>query len=327
MPAPPDEIAPGMAGTHAPIPTSIAAAQKATSPEATREGIFLMLLAIVFFTAMDAAAKDLIQRYAPPQVIWARFFGQSVLVLAFLAPMGIRRHLATKHSWAHMVRSAFQLGATSFFFLSLAHIGLAEATAIADVSPVLITLGAALFLGERLGVRRIGAVIVALMGALIIIRPGLGVFTPAAFLPLMCALCYAGNALMTRHIGMREGPWTSLLHAALVGTVAIGLILPFYWQPIATGDLWKFGLIGLLGSLAQFAIIRAFSMAEASVIAPFTYAGIIFATFWGYVLFAEVPDGMTVLGAVVIIGSGLYLWREESRPTAAASGDGRDGRG
>lgn len=286
----------------------------------TRLGILFMLLAIFMFSSMDAVAKGLIKDYPPPQVTWARFFGQSVLVLIFLAPQGGLRHLKSAHPWAHMLRSAFQLGATSFFFLSLAYIGLAEATAIADMSPVLITLGAAIFLGEKLGPKRIGAVVVALIGALIIIRPGSGIFTPAALLPLLCALSYAGNALMTRHLGMKEPPWTALLHAALFGTVILSLILPFYWQPIATHDLWKFALIGLLGSLAQFAIIRAFTLAEASVIAPYTYAGLLLATFWGFVFFGEVPDLATVLGGLVIVGSGLYLWAQESRPQKAVGG-------
>ena len=190
------------------------AASGTTGSDNTRLGILFMLLAIFMFASMDAVAKGLIQNYPPMQVVWARFFGQSVLVLIFLAPGGALRHLRSAHPWAHMLRSAFQLGATSFFFLSLAYIGLAEATAIADMSPVLITLGAAIFLGEKLGARRIGAVVVALIGALIIIRPGSGVFTPAALLPLLCALSYAGNALMTRHLGRKEPPWTALLHAA-----------------------------------------------------------------------------------------------------------------
>jgi drug/metabolite transporter (DMT)-like permease len=97
-------------------------------------------------------------------------------------------------------------------------------------------------------------------------------------------------------------------------------MLPLYWQQIATQDLWKFALIGLLGSLAQFSIIRAFSVAEAGAIAPFTYAGLLLATFWGYVLFGEVPDGTKILGGLVIVASGLYLWRLETRPKSGANG-------
>ena len=129
----------------------------AASPSSVTRGVALMLAAIFLFTAMDATAKGLIARYPAPQVIWVRFAGQLVLTLLIL-----RHHigpvLRTRFPVLHFWRSASQFGATTFFFLSLPHIGLAEATAIADLNPVLITLGAALFLGERLGPRRLAAI-------------------------------------------------------------------------------------------------------------------------------------------------------------------------
>ncbi len=285
---------------------------------ATRRGILLMLLGILLFTAMDALAKGLISRYPAPQVIWARFAGQALAVALILGPR-VPATLRTAHPWLHMVRSACQMGATSFFFISLGYIGLAEATALTDINPVLITLGAALFLGERLGPRRILGVIAAMIGALIVVRPGLGVFTPAALLPLACAVCYAGNALLTRHIGQREGPWTSLLHAALFGSIAMGAVLPFAWQPIAAADLPLFVILGCLGTAAQLCVIRSFSMAEASAVAPFGYVGLIFATFWGIVLYQEWPDRWTVLGALVIVSAGLYVWHRETQAARRAA--------
>lgn len=151
-------------------------------------GILLVLASIAMFTLMDALAKHLSQSYPSLQVVWARYAGQTVLVSLFFLPrMG--SVLRTRRPGLQLLRSLLQFGATAFFFLSLAHIGLAEATAITDVNPVLITLGAALFLGERLGPRRIAGVIMALIGAMIIIRPGMGVFQPAALLPLACAAC------------------------------------------------------------------------------------------------------------------------------------------
>ena len=119
------------------------------TPAATRKGILLMLLAIVLFTAMDAQAKGLIAKYSTVQVVWARFAGQVVLVLLFLGPARIGPTLRTQYPLTHLARSGFQLGATGLFFASLAYIGLAEATALTDINPVLITLGAALFLGEQ----------------------------------------------------------------------------------------------------------------------------------------------------------------------------------
>lgn len=288
----------------------------ATIPSVTR-GVALMVLAIFLFTAMDATAKGLIARYPAPQVIWVRFAGQLVLVLLIL-----RHHLGpvlrTRFPLLHVWRSASQFGATTFFFLSLPFVGLAEATAIADINPVLITLGAALFLGERLGPRRIAGVVVALIGALIVIRPGAGVFTWWAILPLLCAISYAISALLTRKIGAQESVWASMVYAALFGTIVAGAALPFVWKPIAPADLWQFGLIACLGTGAQLCIIRSFSITEASVVAPFAYLGIVFATFWGVVLYDDWPDRWTVIGALVIVGAGLYVWHRETRAARPA---------
>jgi drug/metabolite transporter (DMT)-like permease len=275
-----------------------------------------MLLAILLFTLMDATAKGLIEVYPAPQVVWARFGGQAVLVLVFLYRRGILKSLQTQHPWFHMLRSAFQLGATTFFFLSLAYIGLPEATALADISPILISVGAALFLGERLDRPQILAVILALIGALIIIRPGMGVFSLAAILPLACAVCFAGNSLLTRYIGIKEAPWGSLLHAALFGSIALSLALPWFWVPIAPQHFGIFAAVAVLGTCAQFCIIRAFSIAQAMVVAPFTYFGILFATIWGRLFFGQFPDTWTIVGALVIVASGLYVWHHQTRGEA-----------
>lgn len=281
----------------------------------TRRGILLMLLAILLFTAMDALAKGLVQRYPTPQVVWARFAGQLLLVVLILNRK-LAPALRTRHPWLHVIRSSAQLGATGFFFASLNYIGLAEATALTDINPVLITLGAALFLGEKLGPRRIAGVLAAMVGAMIVIRPGLGVFTPAALLPLCCAICYATSAVLTRKVGSTETAWTSMFYAALFGTLATGALLPAVWTPVALPDVALFVTVGCLGTAAQLALIRSFSIAEASSVAPFGYAGIVLATFWGIVLYDEYPDALTILGASIIVGAGLYVWHRETRKVA-----------
>ena len=288
---------------------TVPAALMKTSPAG--RAIALMICAILLFTAMDAVAKGLLETYPTMQVIWARFTGQLILVMLILrkraGPL-----LRTKNPSLHFVRCVCQFGATGLFFTSLGYIGLAEATALTDMNPVLITLGAAIFLGEHLGPRRILGVGVAMIGAMMIIRPGFGVFTPAALLPIGAAVCYTGNALITRFIGRQESVWTSMIYAALFGAVALGVVQPFVWRAISGADWWLFGLVGVLGTLAQLCLIRSFSMAEASVVAPFAYLGIVFATIWGAVLYGEYPDHWTVIGALVIIGAGLYVWHRET---------------
>jgi drug/metabolite transporter (DMT)-like permease len=281
------------------------------TPDVTRKGILLMILAVFLFTIMDATAKGLISRYPAAQVVWARFAGQALIVALILGPR-LGPALRTNHPWLHLWRSGFQLAATGFFFAALAYIGLPEATALADTSPVLITLGAALFLGEKLGPRRLFGVFAALAGALIIIRPGAEVFQLAALLPLCNAIAYAGNALLTRHIGVKEPFWTSLMYGALFGTLVLGAWLPFIWVTPTLPDLGLFLLVGALGSAAQLCIIRSFSTVEASVVAPFTYLGIVFSSLWSVLFFNDWPDGWTVVGALVIVGAGLYVWHRET---------------
>jgi drug/metabolite transporter (DMT)-like permease len=132
-------------------------------------------------------------------------------------------------------------------------------------------------------------------------------------LPLLCALSYATSALLTRKIGAQESVWASMVYAALFGTIVAGAALPFVWQPVAAADLWRFVLIACLGTAAQLCIIRSFSITEASVVAPFSYLGIIFATGWGILLYDQWPDRWTVIGALVIVGAGLYVWHRETR--------------
>ena len=289
----------------------------ATTFHATRRGILFMAFAIFAFTAMDAVAKGLVAHYPATEVIWARFVGHLAFVVIYLRQR-LLPALKTRFPVWHLARSLTQLGATAFFFISLKYIGLAEATALADINPVLITLGAGLLLGERLGPQRLIGVGIAMVGALIVTRPGLAVFSPAALLPLICAFCYAGNMLITRHVGARESPWASMVYAALCGTLATSALVPFVWQPIAMPDLPAFALLGLLGAVAQLAIIRAFSLAEASAIAPFGYLDIVFASFWSITVYGEYPDRSTLIGALVIALAGLYVWRQEYYATARA---------
>jgi drug/metabolite transporter (DMT)-like permease len=275
-------------------------------------GILLMIAAVFTFTVMDAIAKGLSLRLDTIQVVWARYTGQSVIVTLLILPR-LRSTLRTRYPKLQLLRALLLLGATSFFFFAISRIGLAEATAIMDISPVLITLGAALFLGEKFGPRRAFGVAAALIGALIIIRPGSGVFSPAAILPLAAAVCYSGYTLATRFVGPNESIWTSLFYTGVIGSLLLSLVVPFVWITPSPGDAGLLLAVGLVGALAQLLMIRALSLAEASLLAPFTYAGLMFATVWGALFYGEYPDAMTWLGGFVIVVAGLYVWLRETR--------------
>lgn len=282
-----------------------------TAPQADRSGIVLMIAAIFMFSAMDAMAKFLSDSFATEQIVWARYTGQVVLTLAWLRGRSLGL-LRTRHLGLQGLRSGLLFAATFCFFTALSRMDIAAATALINVHPVLLTLGAALILGEGLGPRRLFGVVAALAGALIVIRPGAEVFSPAALLPLMAGLCYAGYALSTRALGRDEPILTSFLYTALVGAVlASVLVLPVWRMPDAGEALFLLA-VGAAGSVGQFCLIRALTVAEAGVVAPFGYAGVVFATCWGVLVFGERPDVWTILGAVVIVGAGLYVWHRET---------------
>lgn len=274
-------------------------------------GIAFLLAAILGFTLMDATAKHLTQTYPPAQVIWARFIG-NILIFALIFRTRMFLLMRTRQPGMQFARALMQLGSVTLFFTSLQFIGLAEATAIMDLNPVLITLGAALFLGERIGPRRAVGIAVAMVGAMVIIRPGLGVFQPAALLPLAGAFTYAAGALLTRLV-RTDSVATSVMWSAVVGAAISSAVVPFFWHHVALGDLWAFGLLGIFGTVSQYLLVRAFSVAEAGALAPFGYTGLIWAGLWGWLFFGQLPDLWTILGAAIIVVAGLYVWSREAR--------------
>ncbi|RCW88758.1 DMT family transporter [Paracoccus lutimaris] len=274
-------------------------------------GIALLLMAIVIFSLMDATAKYLGQNYPPAQIVWARFVGNLLIVLVIFGPR-LRSTLVSTRPGLQLARGLSHIASSGLFFTSLQFIGLAEATAIMDINPVLITLAAAIFLGESIGLRRILGIAAALVGALIIIRPGAGVLHPAAILPLIGAFTYAAGAVLTR-MTRGDSTATSVLWSALVGSVLSSFVVPFFWQPIDPGHLWAFLLIGFLGAVSQALLIRAFALAEASAIAPFGYTGLVWAGLWGFLFWGTIPDLWTVTGALIIVAAGIYVWMREAR--------------
>lgn len=276
----------------------------------TAQGIVMMISAVATFSLMDSIAKELSTRYDPLQVVWARYTCHTAVVFLWFAPR-LTSLLRTRHLGLQLVRSAFLFGATFSFFTSIAHIGLAQATAIFDVNPLVVTVLAFLVLKERAGPRRIIGIIAGLVGALIIIRPGTEIFSPYAALPLLGACCYASYVISTRFLGRDENSLTSLLYTTLIGTVVASALVPTVWQMPSPTDAGLMLVMGVIGGTGQYFLIRAFTLSEAAVVAPFTYVGLIFAVIFGYLFFAEIPDAMTFLGALVIVGSGLYVWHRE----------------
>lgn len=281
----------------------------------TRQGILLLISAMAVLGGMDAIAKALTQELPPIQVVWARYTSQTLVVFLIFAPR-LGRLMKTNHLRIQIIRSAFLFGATFCFFTGLSKMGLGEAVALFEINPLVVSIGAFVFLKETLGIRRLLAVSLGLVGALVIVRPGGGLFTPAAVFPVLAACSYAGYVLSTRFLGRDESILTSLIYTTLFGAVISSFPVWPIWIPPSNQAIGLMCVMGVIGTIGQWFLIRAFTVAEAGAIAPFSYIGLVFALIIGLVFWGEWPDAMTLFGASIIVCAGVYVWYRERRLAA-----------
>ena len=268
-----------------------------------------MVSGVFCMASMDVMAKILGHSIPVAQIVWLRFVSQALLVGGGL--IIARRALFTSaHIKLHMLRGLATTFSSYMFFLGIIYLPLADATALIQLGPVMVTLGAVFVLGETIGRRRIVAIAVAFLGAMLIIRPGSSVMSPASAFPMLGAVGFTVYALATRFV-RSDGPWTALFLQGVFGTMFSSLLVPFFWQPIALADAPAVAALVGFGILGHLLMIRAFAAAPAGDIAPYGYAGLLFAVIFGLFLFHETPDGFTLIGAIVIVTAGIYVWYRE----------------
>ena len=273
-------------------------------------GIIWMLVTMFWFVTLDSTAKYLMQSYPVAQVVWARYFFHSVLVILIMWRQ--LRSLAVTTSLTHQsLRSFFMFATTVLFFVAVHHLPLATAATMMFLSPIMVTLLSIPLLGERVGIRRWIGILVGFIGALIVVRPG-AELDIAVLIVAAAALSNALYQIITRKIRSHDSPMTSLFYSGLVGTLVATTAIPFYWVPIPLNVWPVFLFTGVAGCIGHLCLIRAFNRAPASVIAPFSYTTLLWATLYGFILFGELPDRWTLAGATLIIGSGLYIFYREN---------------
>ena len=282
-------------------------------PEAAsmRRGIHWVILATFLFVTMDATVKALLRDgYELPQVIWGRYFFHVLLLVIVLAPR-IRIVAQSGNLKLQLTRSVLMLLTTSLFFAGLMFVPLAEASAMMLLSPLVVTALAMPILKEPVGPRRWAGVVLGMLGAMIIIRPGSEFISLGILLPAAAACSFAIYQVSTRYLSEADPILTTLFFTALVGAVITSMVAPFYWTPPSSKAWMLLITAGVCGGIGHFALIKALTLSPASIIAPYSYLNLIWATIYGFVLFAELPDMWTICGAAIISGSGLYVYHRE----------------
>lgn len=281
----------------------------------TQAGILFLLGAIGFITVVDSAAKYMTALLPPLELVWGYFFGIFVCLLGLALGKGgaLPRLLITRRPLLHVGRTGLLVLSISLLFVALKYMSLADATAISFTSPLFITLLAIPILGEKVDKARWLAVFAGLCGVLVVVRPGSGLASWISVLPLLGAVAFAGFQIITRLMASTENTFATLFYTGLGGLAWSTLALPFVWVGLDPWH-WLFFLVqGALGVGAHLCMIRAFTLAEASLLAPFNYSKIIWAAAAGYLIFGNIPSLNTLAGATIIALAGLFIMLHERR--------------
>jgi len=277
----------------------------------TSAGIIMMCVGVACLCVNDALAKTLTEAYSAVQIQFLRNLIALPFAILIAWKMGGAAGLRSHKPLAHLFRGGLWIAATIMFFTSLKYLGLAEATALIFVAPLFITALSALIFREHVGWRRWLAVAIGFAGVLIAVRPGTAAFQTISLLPVATALVYAMLMLSARWVDERESGWTLLLYMTGTGAVLSLFIVPFVWIPVQNEHLWLFGAVAIFGTAGMTLMTQAFRLAPAVVVAPLDYSAIIWATLLGWLIWNEIPDALTFVGAGIIIASGVFIiWRE-----------------
>lgn len=271
-----------------------------------------MVVATFCFVSLDSILKSLAQRHDVLFLAWGRNLFQVVYLVALMPFLGARRMLATRHPLIEFCRGAMLVGTTVFIVLALKTMPLAQTYAITFSAPLIATILASIFLHERPSWRRWLWIVIGFVGVMVALQPGAPEAGGHLVFPLAMALANAGYHVLTRAIAGDEDPLAMLFHVGFFALLITTLALPWSWSGMAA---WEWGLLaigGAFGTLAHLLLIQAFRMAPTAIVSPMIYTQIIAACLLGYVVFGEVPTPATLLGAGVVIASGVALIRSRA---------------
>lgn len=275
-----------------------------------RLGIILCLLSMLIFASQDGITKVLVKDLPIAQLVMVRYWVFLALAIGYGLYQGrLRTACRSHHPFLQIIRALIGVGEIALFGLGLRYLGLAEMHALYAVFPLMTLALAGALLGEFIGVRRWIAAGIGFMGTLVILRPGTGVFEPAALIPLLSALGFAVFNVLTRRISQDDSFATNMLYMGFFGALAVTLSgLPGWISP-SPMEWVLIGVLSTTGVVAQLLLIQALRYATAATLQPFNYMLLVFATLIGLFIFGELPDTWTVVGAGMVVIGGLYAVR------------------
>ncbi len=278
-----------------------------------------MLLATGCFGCLDTLSKYLVAYYPASALVWLRYVLQTLVMMAiFLPRMGLRL-VRTSSPGLQLARGLMLVVSSVVFVLALLRMQIAEVASIVFLAPIIVALAGGPLLGERVAARTWLALAGGFTGVLLIIRPGGGAFTWWALMPLACAFLFAGYQILTRKLASRgDDPITTLFLPGLIACFVVPPLFPGAFEiPTAPLHAAILGMIGILGAVGHFMLIRAHALAPATLLSPFGYTQLVVVLTLGWLVFGQLPDGIALAGIALIAGSGLGLIIASRRPAAS----------
>jgi drug/metabolite transporter (DMT)-like permease len=288
----------------------------------TQLGILLMTLTSLVFSLQDGITRHLGGQYSVFMIVMIRFwvFALVVLALASRQPGGLRAAVRTHHPGLQIFRGLLLASEICVMVVAYVSLGLIESHAVFACYPLLVAALSGPVLGERVGWRRWTAIVIGFVGILVILQPGVTVFSPLALIPLASAFMFALYGLMTRHVSRRDAASVSFFWAGLTGAVVMTPLGLYHWTPMSGIDWLWMGLLCCTAMGAHFMMIRALEVAEASAVQPFAYLQLPFIAILGVLVFGEVLRPNVVAGSAIVVAAGLFtLWRARIRSREGAS--------
>lgn len=290
-----------------------------SAPQNTRLGILLMVATAIVFSTQDAISRHLGGSYNVWMVVMIRFwfFALFVMALAARAPGGLGAAIRSRRPKLQLFRGVLLALEICVMVLAFVTLGLIESHAVFATYPLLIAALSGPVLGEKVGWRRWAAIGVGFLGVLIILQPGVGVFDPAALIPLLAATMFAFYGLLTRYVGRYDAASVSFFWTGMGGAAVMTLIGIWHWEPMAPADWGWMACLCCTAALSHWLLIRAYEVAEASAIQPFAYLQLPVASLLGLVIFDEALRANVVIGTLIIVAAGIFtLWRQRIRERA-----------
>ena len=279
----------------------------------TRLGILLMVITTLVFAAQDGISRHLASEYNVFLVVMVRFwfFGAFAVWIAMRQPGGLRATARSAAPRIQIFRGVLLAAEICVMVLAFVLLGLVDSHAVFTCYPLLVAALSGLLLGERVGWRRWSAIGIGFVGVLVILQPGIAVFSPAALVPLVAAAMFAVYGLLTRYVSRRDSALTSFFWTGIMGAVAMTPVGLWYWEPMSLPDWGWMAALCMSGAFGHWLLIRCYEVAEASAVQPFAYLQLVFASIVGITVFGETLKLNVAIGAGIVVLAGIFtLWRE-----------------